>query len=201
MTYLIPGQDKSKLQGVFDDFSDGEDAANVIDKYFMNIGKVLNDKLPHSTCNFPLPSYNCSMSPMRIIDVLAVELYITRITINKSSGLPMINSKLLKLALHSQSTRFCRLLNLCISHQFFLYNGRWVQSYLYPRKVVHVILQIYVRLPFSQFQEKFSRNSLKYIYLFLWKITIFYLPIKVVLERTTAPNYPLLNYLNVFLLP
>lgn len=45
--------------------------------------------------------------------------YISKIDINKSSGLSLINSKLLKIAFASQSARFCRLLNLCISASTF----------------------------------------------------------------------------------
>lgn len=155
MAHLIPSKNNTELQGVFnpdtDEYSDVKDAEKVINKYFANIGKILNDKLPHPTQNFPVPQYVCTMAPMRIIDVSAVELYISKIDDNKSYGLPLIYSKLLKIALDNQSIRFCHLMNMCISSSIFPLSWKVGTVGPYQRKVTLDMSLTCDLLPYGKF--------------------------------------------------
>lgn len=123
MANLIPKKDDNSMSGVYDpnsgELQNGIQAANIVNEFFTKIGKTLNDKLPLIVDKFPVRDYDSLMPPMREIDIFAVDLQISRIDKNKSSGLSKLNAKLLKLALSCQLVRFTRLLKLCISTSIF----------------------------------------------------------------------------------
>lgn len=118
MLNLIPKSKSVNMSGVYDpetgEFHDGIEASQIINKFFTQIGQKLNEKLPIMNNNYSLIESASQMPPMRDIDVFAVDLHISHIDINKSSGLSSLSAKLLKIALNCQLVRFIILVKLCI---------------------------------------------------------------------------------------
>lgn len=112
---VIPDTKSTKIDGVFakdNYFVNGNEAANEINSFFVNIGTELNKKLPACDPNASqlFEAVPFIFDQMNEINIQAVEIKLEAIDVNKS--ILKINSRLLKIAWLNQKGRFCKLLNL-----------------------------------------------------------------------------------------
>lgn len=118
-------QVKSKvIEGVFSkdngSFLTGYEASQEINSFFINVGSEIDARLPPPSDFLKFfDDLPCTIDQMAEFSIASTEIKLEGIDISKSSGIPNINSNLLKIALLNQKARFCRLLNLCDSSAIF----------------------------------------------------------------------------------
>lgn len=111
----------------------GVPAANAVNEYFCKISKVLSEKFAGSQIYDTIidTAPKCDHVPQ--LSVRRVEEAINRIDISKSSGIPGLPSKLLKIVLKAMPEIFTAPLNLCIATATFPQDCKLAQVVCLPK--------------------------------------------------------------------
>lgn len=112
---------------------EGKPAADAVNNYFCNISTVLSAKFEGCPRYSKDIRGDVTCSNIEQISVRRVEEAINRIEISKSSGIPNLPARLLKLALKAIPEIFTALLNLCIAKAVFPQQWKLAQVVCLPK--------------------------------------------------------------------
>lgn len=112
---------------------EGRPAADAVNRYFCNVSKVLSVKFDGCPQYSRIISTETTCSHVDQISVRRTEEAINKIDTSKSSGIPGLPSKLLKLALKAIPEIFTALLNLSIAKAVFPQQWKLAQVVCLPK--------------------------------------------------------------------
>lgn len=108
----------------------GLDAARLINGFFCVVGENLASKIPETSVDFDWPTTYSELTWYDRIPVDEVLNRINELNIGKSSGIPTLGSKILKVCLRCKVHLFTKLLNMCV--QLGKFPGSWKQAIVVP---------------------------------------------------------------------